>query len=39
MDTYDDVTNNEIRLWTSRKVEKLNEYVGIDSDRLRDRLT
>ena len=34
MDTYDDVTNNEIRLWILRKVDKLNEYVGIDSDRL-----
>ena len=34
MDTYDDVTNDEIRLWTLQKVEKLNECFSMDSDRL-----
>ena len=32
MDTYDDVTDNVIRLWTLPKVEKLNECVDIDLD-------
>ena len=32
MDTYDDVTKDEIRLWTLQKLKKLNEYFTMDSD-------
>ena len=34
MDTYDDVKNDNIRLWTLQKIQKLKEYVGMDSDHL-----
>ena len=34
MDTFGDVTKNEIRLWTLQKVDKLNECAGMESDSL-----